>query len=319
MRLGDLYADVGRPIAHYPQLRSIAGSTNAALLLCQLIYWHGKQRNEQGWIYKRVKPAPDDPEGQDGPENQSLAHETGLTLRELSSARTLLRSHGLVKERYARSEHRLYFQVDFGAISKAWGECHPEQLTNAHQADDESAIAKSQKRASLIGTYTDYTQTTAESAASSSSAGQRIGPGVERLKGAIPSSPVEAMGRPEIQLFRDVCGRWPGTADYRSVIETISYFRSRHGVQTVEYLRKFWLAWSTRRRHADGKPYDPRALTWLTEWALNGSIPPEGGGLHEIGRTTAEDVRRERQDPTPEVQAAAERINQQRRAALSNL
>jgi hypothetical protein len=42
------------------------------------------------------------------------------------------------------------------------------------------------------------------------------------------------------------------------------------------YLTPFWLAWSTRKRQ-DGRPYDPGNITWLTEWALNGTIPPGGG------------------------------------------
>jgi hypothetical protein len=42
------------------------------------------------------------------------------------------------------------------------------------------------------------------------------------------------------------------------------------------YLAPYWLAWSSRKR-LDGRPYDPGNLTWLAEWALNGSIPPPGG------------------------------------------
>jgi hypothetical protein len=42
------------------------------------------------------------------------------------------------------------------------------------------------------------------------------------------------------------------------------------------HLTPFWLAWSSRRRQ-DGRPYDPGNISWLTEWALNGSVPPPGG------------------------------------------
>lgn len=38
------------------------------------------------------------------------------------------------------------------------------------------------------------------------------------------------------------------------------------------YLAPFWLAWSGRKR-LDGRPYDPGNITWLTEWALNGTVP----------------------------------------------
>ena len=54
MKLTDFLQDVGRPVAYYPSMRKITGSTNATILLCQLIYWCGKQRDPNGWIYKSV-------------------------------------------------------------------------------------------------------------------------------------------------------------------------------------------------------------------------------------------------------------------------
>jgi hypothetical protein len=39
------------------------------------------------------------------------------------------------------------------------------------------------------------------------------------------------------------------------------------------YLRPFWIAWDSRRR-PDGKPYSKTKPAWLTEWAINGQIPP---------------------------------------------
>jgi hypothetical protein len=48
----------------------------------------------------------------------------------------------------------------------------------------------------------------------------------------------------------------------------------------ITYLTPYWLAWSSRKR-VDGKPYDPSNLTWLTEWAVNGSIPPISKGPKE--------------------------------------
>jgi hypothetical protein len=78
LRLTDFLADAGRPVAYYPRLRELTGSISATLLLCQLIYWHGKQRDPSGWIYKRTMPLQDDPRGNVDPSNQSLANETGL-------------------------------------------------------------------------------------------------------------------------------------------------------------------------------------------------------------------------------------------------
>ena len=96
MKITDLLANSGRPVAYYPALRSIAGSVNAAILLCQLLYWRGKQLDPQGWISKRLRLVADDPDGRSNPGNQSLERETGLTYKELRVARRLLRERGLL-------------------------------------------------------------------------------------------------------------------------------------------------------------------------------------------------------------------------------
>jgi hypothetical protein len=67
----------------------------------------------------------------------------------------------------------------------------------------------------------------------------------------------------------------PGAAQYQAVIEAVRLVRGHEQLEEAglrDYLRRFWLAWSSRKRK-DGKPYDPGNITWLTEWALNGSIP----------------------------------------------
>jgi hypothetical protein len=90
-----------------------------------------------------------------------------------------------------------------------------------------------------------------------------------------PENPNEASADPIIRLFEDVTGRLPGDSQYKLVIETILYIRKSKtkGLQSVvDYLKPFWLAWSTRRGQ-NGKLYNPSNLTWLTEWAVNGSVP----------------------------------------------
>ena len=52
MKLSDYLVGVGRPIAYYPGLRKLTGSTNVTIFLCQFVYWTGKGDNEDGWIYK---------------------------------------------------------------------------------------------------------------------------------------------------------------------------------------------------------------------------------------------------------------------------
>lgn len=307
MKLTDLINDAGHPVAYYPRLRLITGSTNATLLLCQLIYWCGKQKNSNGWIMKRAALVQDDPDGSLDPENQSLEYETGLTYKELWAARRRLLAKGLIRERPNRLEHRIYFQVNFKAIHEAWAHMMAGQLPKGKLGNAQRSFRELPMCSSLNGTYIDYTETTAESPAAA--AGEAHVP--EEPDEQLPTTPIEAMRHPAIQLFQQICGRIPGAREYEVVIEMMHHFRKHKGEQTVEYLRPFWLAWSSRRRRSDGKLYDPGSLTWLTEWALNGTVPPEYGGsdgTHQRHNAasmalTATDI------------AAAGRINRRRREA----
>lgn len=93
---------LGQPIAYYPQLAKPLGGVTAAVLFGQLFYWQDKTDNPLG-VYKTL---------------DELMEETGLTERELRSAREKLRELGIVIETNKRLEHRLYFKVDFEAFDR---------------------------------------------------------------------------------------------------------------------------------------------------------------------------------------------------------
>jgi len=82
MKLTELLQDVGRPVAYYPAMRKITGSAEATLLLCQLIYWCGKQNDPGDWVYKTA---------------DDIEEETGLTYDEQRLARNKLASRGLIE------------------------------------------------------------------------------------------------------------------------------------------------------------------------------------------------------------------------------
>lgn len=93
----------------------------------------------------------------------------------------------------------------------------------------------------------------------------------------IPNSPAEAARQVDIIVFHETTGRIPGISQYKTVIDTIRFLRDKRSLTyetAITYLTPYWLAWSSRKR-IDGKPYDPSNLTWLTEWAINGSIPTQ--------------------------------------------
>jgi hypothetical protein len=107
---------------------------------------------------------------------------------------------------------------------------------------------------------------------------QDTGAGEQVEPPPLPTTPAEAMVHPDVCVYTAVTGRIPGLSQYQTVIETVRFLRARQKLEDAAlrtYLAPYWLAWSSRKR-LDGRPYDPGNITWLTEWALNGSIPLQG-------------------------------------------
>ncbi len=110
MKLTEFISDVGRPIAYYPGLKKITKSTTATILLCQLIYWTGKQADPDGWIYKT---------------STELEEETGLTYDEQKTARAQLVKLGFIEDEYRRLDHQLAFRIMKEPIDAAWEIVNP--------------------------------------------------------------------------------------------------------------------------------------------------------------------------------------------------
>jgi len=71
-----------RTIAYHPDLALALGSVPAAVILSQLLYWHGKQADPDGWIKKTAA---------------ELEEETGVTERQQEVTRPALVESGLVE------------------------------------------------------------------------------------------------------------------------------------------------------------------------------------------------------------------------------
>jgi hypothetical protein len=92
----------GHTIAYFPALSPVVGGSNAAILLCQLIYWTPRAKDPDGWIYKT---------------QLAIIEECGLSRDEQRTARKALKARGLISERYDRLRHQLYFQVNLEAYN----------------------------------------------------------------------------------------------------------------------------------------------------------------------------------------------------------
>lgn len=110
MKLSEYLHNIGRQVAYYPQLRLITGSTTATILLCQFIYWRGKESDPNGWLYKSI---------------EEIEEETGLSKHEQKTARIKLKESKLLEEYYARLDHQLWFRVDLERLNELWGKLHP--------------------------------------------------------------------------------------------------------------------------------------------------------------------------------------------------
>jgi hypothetical protein len=96
---------LGRRIVYHPSLARLLGSLKAAIFLEQLMYWTPRAKDRDGWVYKTAV---------------EWEEETGLTYEEQKLARKILRKHGVMEERRARIEHRLYFRVNRQALNALW-------------------------------------------------------------------------------------------------------------------------------------------------------------------------------------------------------
>jgi len=119
MKLTDFLEDIGRPVAYYPSLVKVTGSVGAAILLCQLIYWRGREADPEGWIYKT---------------QAEISEETGLTRFEQEGARKLLKEKGILREKFSGVPRKLYFSISLERVNEEWLKAKENSLKNHHNA-----------------------------------------------------------------------------------------------------------------------------------------------------------------------------------------
>lgn len=86
------------------EVRPVAVATlgaAAAILLAQLVFWAGKGKFGDGWVYKSAR---------------ELRQETGLSASAQATARRVLIAHGLMRECLRGAPPTLHFQLDYDAV-----------------------------------------------------------------------------------------------------------------------------------------------------------------------------------------------------------
>lgn len=97
--------DLGRPVAFYPELKKLTGSTTATILLCQLLYWTPRTKHDDKWIYKT---------------NYDIEEETGLTYNEQKTAKKLLSELGIIEYEVKRWDRTTRYRVEEETLNFLW-------------------------------------------------------------------------------------------------------------------------------------------------------------------------------------------------------
>lgn len=120
------------PIAYYTILAKAGGGVTSGVFLSQLIYWTGRGKNPDGWIWKTA---------------EEMEEETGLTRAEQETARRNLKARGFIEERLAGVPATLHFRVQLDTIMEAVAQFGENDQTSLA----ESAKLDSAKLPNLIG------------------------------------------------------------------------------------------------------------------------------------------------------------------------
>lgn len=104
LRISAALQAVGRPIAYYPVFAHVLGGVKAAIFISQFLYWEGKQKDAEGWIYKT---------------QAEIEKETGLTRTEQENARGILRGRGILEETRRGVPARLFFRFNWVVLDEA--------------------------------------------------------------------------------------------------------------------------------------------------------------------------------------------------------
>lgn len=108
------------PIAYYATLAKVGGGVTSGVFLSQLIYWTGRGKLADGWLWKSA---------------DEFEAETGLTRNEQETARRNLRERGLIEERLAGVPATLHYRINLDAILLAVSQFGEKCQTSLAKSD----------------------------------------------------------------------------------------------------------------------------------------------------------------------------------------
>ena len=104
-----------RPIAYHPLLAKVLGGVKQAVFVSQLLYWTGKGKRADGFIWKK---------------QEEWTEETGLSANEQRTARKHLVKSGVLQEKLKGIPAQLYYRIDTDALQARLAEYHNQVIHN---------------------------------------------------------------------------------------------------------------------------------------------------------------------------------------------
>ena len=138
-----------RPVAYHPRLAEAIG-VKEAVFICQLLYWDGKGKDREGWIFKR---------------QEEWADETGLSYSEQKTTRRRLIALGLIEEKLRGIPATLHFRLRFDRLSEIIDLAYPETPADQSTEVPQTCLRKSrnQFRRKPVNLYAEAPQSIPES------------------------------------------------------------------------------------------------------------------------------------------------------------
>lgn len=250
-----------RMVAFYPALAVALDSIPAAIMLGQLLYWHGKQKDPDGWIRKSAA---------------EMEEETAVTARQQEYARPVLTEKGLIQYERRGVPAMGHYKIDHDKIIDLLIESDARQLqqnvvTELRQNVGTSSTRRSgaQLRQNVVTDTETTAETTAENtedpataAARAAGIGSQPSQRIARNKTnrlAAASRMDELERHPAIAAHRRICGIQPMTLEQAQQIVT-----SVNGTAETTWPADL-TAWVQGTRK-DGKPFNLASIERQLQW-----------------------------------------------------
>jgi hypothetical protein len=109
---------LGRTVAYYPVFSKIFENSNCGVFISQMLYWDGKQHDEDGWIRKPLT---------------EIEEELHFTRYEMETIRKRLKEAKVLEECRMGMPAKLHFRFDWARVNELITQYHTRILTPVEQ------------------------------------------------------------------------------------------------------------------------------------------------------------------------------------------